>query len=162
MGRPPQHQGISTFARRRGALRGGMLAAGIGAAALALAAAGCTSNGAASAGGTPVKGGTAVYALPPSVTPNYIFPYVSSAYISDANVFYLQSLMYRPLYWFGYGSQPVVNTSLSLASTPTFSGVVPEPVLLLLQAPATSASAATPAAASPTRGRTLPDRRRRA
>jgi peptide/nickel transport system substrate-binding protein len=121
MGRPPE-QGRLTFTRRRGPLRGVMLAAGIGAAALALAAAGCSSNGAASGGSTPVNGGTAVYALPPAVTPNYIFPYVSSAYISDANIFYLQSLMYRPLYWFGQDGQPTVNNSLSLAKPPVFKG----------------------------------------
>ncbi|HEX3925307.1 MAG TPA: ABC transporter substrate-binding protein [Streptosporangiaceae bacterium] len=96
---------------------------GVGVAALAAAAAGCGSNGSSSSSGsTPVKGGTAVYALPPSTTPNYIFPFVSSAYISDANVFYLQALLYRPLYWFGRSGQPTVNNSLSLASPPTFSG----------------------------------------
>jgi peptide/nickel transport system substrate-binding protein len=100
-----------------------MLAVGVGVAALAAAAAGCGSNGSSSSSGsTPVKGGTAVYALPPSTTPNYIFPFVSSAYISDANVFYLQALLYRPLYWFGRSGQPTVNNSLSLASPPTFSG----------------------------------------
>jgi peptide/nickel transport system substrate-binding protein len=92
-------------------------------ATLAVVAAGCGSNGSSSSSGsTPVKGGTAVYALPPSTTPNYIFPFVSSAYISDANIFYLQALLYRPLYWFGQNGQPTVNNSLSLASPPTFSG----------------------------------------
>jgi peptide/nickel transport system substrate-binding protein len=41
---------------------------------------------------------------------------------TNQNLFDFTYLMYRPLYWFGYGSQPVVNPSLSLASTPTFSG----------------------------------------
>jgi peptide/nickel transport system substrate-binding protein len=99
-----------------------MLAVGVGIAALAVAAAGCGSNGSSASGGTAVKGGTAVYALPPSTTPNYIFPYVSSAYISDSNVFYLQALLYRPLYWFGQNGQPTVNNSLSLANPPTFNG----------------------------------------
>jgi peptide/nickel transport system substrate-binding protein len=99
-----------------------MLAAGVGAAALALAAVGCSSSSPTSGGSTPVNGGTAVYALPPATTPNYIFPYVSSAYISDANVFYLQSLLYRPLYWFGQNGQPTVNNSLSLANPPVFKG----------------------------------------
>jgi peptide/nickel transport system substrate-binding protein len=106
--------------RRR---RAGLLATGIGALALALVAAGCGgSTGGSASGGTPVKGGTAVFAEPPSSTPNYIFPYVSSAYISDINIFDLQYLLYRPLYWFGQGGKPVVNESLSLASLPTFSG----------------------------------------
>jgi len=99
------------------------VATGIGALALALVAAGCGGGSGGSAGGTtPVKGGTAVFAEPPATTPNYIFPYVSSAYISDVNIFDLQYLLYRPLYWFGQSGKPVVNESLSLASLPTFSG----------------------------------------
>jgi peptide/nickel transport system substrate-binding protein len=123
MGRSPHQQGRLTSALRRTRLRGGMLAVGAGAAALALAAAGCTSSSPTSAaGGSPVSGGTAVYALPPATTPNYIFPYTSSAYITDANVDYLQYLMYRPLYWFGQNGQPTVDNSLSLANPPMFQG----------------------------------------
>ena len=66
------------------------IAVGAGAAAIALVAAGCggsSGNGNAnSASGTKVKGGTAVYALPPNTTPNYIFPFTSSSYISVARV----------------------------------------------------------------------------
>jgi peptide/nickel transport system substrate-binding protein len=69
-----------------------------------------------------VKGGTAVYALPPSTTPNYIFPFTSPAYISVANANYFSGLMYRPLYWFGDNGQPLMNPSLSLANQPTWSG----------------------------------------
>jgi peptide/nickel transport system substrate-binding protein len=100
-----------------------MLAVSAGAAALALLAAGCGgSSGSSATGTTKVKGGTAVLALPPSATPNYIFPFTSSAYISVTNLDYLSQLLYRPLYWFGQGSQPVVNNSISLAEQPTFSG----------------------------------------
>jgi peptide/nickel transport system substrate-binding protein len=97
-------------------------------AALALAAAACSSNsgsGSGSNGGsgaTAVKGGTAVMAEPPSQTPSYILPFMAPAVSTNQNLFDFTYLMYRPLYWFGYGSQPVVNPSLSLASTPTFSG----------------------------------------
>jgi peptide/nickel transport system substrate-binding protein len=116
MGTSPQH-GRSARIRRR------VLAAGIGAVALALVAAGCGGgSGSSSAGSTPVKGGTAVWAEQPSAPPTYIFPYMSSAVISNVNLFYFQYLMYRPLYWFGNGDQPTVNTKLSLASPPTFSG----------------------------------------
>ena len=69
-----------------------------------------------------MKGGTAVYALPPSTTPNYIFPYSSSADFSVSNISYLQNLLYRPLYWFGKGDTPDYNASLSVANAPTFSG----------------------------------------
>ena len=105
-------------------LRRRMLAAAVGVAAVALIAAGCSSSNSSpsSAGTTPVTGGTAVFAEPPSTTPNYIFPYTSSAFISDINIFNLQYLLYRPLYWFGINGKPTVNASLSLANLPTFSG----------------------------------------
>jgi peptide/nickel transport system substrate-binding protein len=90
--------------------------------ACALVAAGCSSSGSAAVGSTPVSGGTAVFAEAPSATPNYIFPYVSSTFISDINIFDLQYLLYRPLYWFGNGAQPTLNRSLSLAYPPAFSG----------------------------------------
>jgi peptide/nickel transport system substrate-binding protein len=90
--------------------------------ACALGAAGCANSSSTAAGTTPVSGGTAVFAEQPSATPNYIFPYTSSTYISDLNLFDFQYLMYRPLYWFGVGANPVVNYSLSLANPPVFSG----------------------------------------
>ena len=106
--------------RSRSRLHGRMLAAG--AAALALIAAGCGNGGSTSSGTTPVKGGTAVWAEPPSSPPTYIFPYINSANISNVNLFDFQYLMYRPLYWFGEGDQPTVKTSLSLADLPKVSG----------------------------------------
>ena len=96
---------------------------GVGAIVLALAAAGCASNGSSSASGnTPVKGGTAVWAEPPSTLPTYIFPYMNAANESNVNLFDFQYLMYRPLYWFGNGSQPTVNNTLSVANPPVFNG----------------------------------------
>ena len=88
-----------------------------------LAASGCggSSNSNAS-GSTPVEGGVAVMAQLPSSNANYVFPYMSGNYDSNQNLFDLQNLMYRPLFWFGQGSQPVLNTSLSLAYPPTFDG----------------------------------------
>jgi peptide/nickel transport system substrate-binding protein len=117
MGRSPQQR------RFRFRLSARMLAAGV--TALALAAAGCSSssnNSSGSAAGTPINGGTAVFALPPATVATYIFPYISSTYISNMNLFYFQYLMYRPLYWFGQNGQPVANNSVSLANPPTFSG----------------------------------------
>ncbi len=98
---------------------------GVGAVALALTAAACSSSSSStssSSSGTAVTGGTAVWALPPSTTPNYIFPFESSAYISVVNSDNFAQLMYRPLYWFGQNGQPVLNNSLSLANMPTFNG----------------------------------------
>jgi peptide/nickel transport system substrate-binding protein len=87
-------------------------------------AAGCSSSGSnnSSSGTTAVKGGTAVWAEPPSSVPTYIFPYVDSSNISNLNLFDLQYLMYRPLYWFGENGQPQPNNSLSIGNPPVVSG----------------------------------------
>jgi peptide/nickel transport system substrate-binding protein len=99
------------------------MAVGGGAVALALVAAGCSSSSSTTpTTGGKVKGGTAVWALPPATTPNYVFPFESSAYISVINSNNFAQLMYRPLYWFGNGASPTVNPSLSLADPPTWSG----------------------------------------
>jgi peptide/nickel transport system substrate-binding protein len=95
----------------------------LAAAVLVIAAAGCTGGGAGmTAGGKPVRGGTAVWAESPGAAPNYIFPFASSAYFGASNTVDFSYLMYRPLYWFGQGSQPVLNRSLSLATMPVFHG----------------------------------------
>ncbi|MGH7735270.1 MAG: ABC transporter substrate-binding protein, partial [Gemmatimonadales bacterium] len=61
----------------------------------ALAACSTTSSSSsATATGTPVSGGTATFAEQPSITPNYIFPFTSSAYISVSNLNLFQYLMY--------------------------------------------------------------------
>jgi peptide/nickel transport system substrate-binding protein len=121
--------GVIPSTRRRRARR--LFAAACGAAAIAITAAACGSSGTSSAGGaaaatptggTPVKGGTATYALPPSTVPNYIFPFDSSTFFSVSNSQYFQYLMYRPLYWFGQGTAPTLNSSLSLADPPSYNG----------------------------------------
>jgi peptide/nickel transport system substrate-binding protein len=99
-----------------------------GAALLVVSAAACGSGSGSGStsgvptGGTPVHGGTATYALPPSTVPNYIFPFASSTYFSVVDSEYFQYLMYRPLYWFGNGTSPTLNTSLSLADAPQYHG----------------------------------------
>jgi peptide/nickel transport system substrate-binding protein len=91
-------------------------------AACAMALAACSSSSSSSpTSSTPVNGGTATFAELPATTPNYIFPFVSSAYISVSNLNLFQYLMYRPLYWFGNGSSPTVNTTKSLADLPVWS-----------------------------------------
>jgi len=117
VGRSLKHRGIF-----RSRLRGRILAAGAVAATCALVATGCSSSSPSASGTTPVSGGTAVFAEPPSTPPTYIFPYMSSTFASDVNLFNFQYLMYRPLYWFGNGAQPTFNSSLSLADAPTFNG----------------------------------------
>jgi peptide/nickel transport system substrate-binding protein len=103
-------------------LRSKTLAVGIGVAVLALTAAGCASTSSSVVGTTPVTGGTATWAELPADTPNYIFPFTSSAFISVSNLEDFSWLMYRPLYWFGTGAAPTLNKSLSLANYPTFNG----------------------------------------
>jgi peptide/nickel transport system substrate-binding protein len=94
----------------------------LAAAVLVIAAAGCTGGTGAPAGAKPVPGGTAVLAEGSGSAPNYIFPFVSSAYAGVNNTVDFSFLMYRPLYWFGRGSQPLLNPSLSLANPPVFNG----------------------------------------
>ena len=114
--------GESPSWRRRRPRR--MFAALCAVAAIAVVAAACSSNNGTSpsAGGSPVSGGTATFALTPSTVPNYIFPFDSSTYYSVVNEEDFQYLLYRPLYWFGQGASPTLNTSLSLADAPVYSG----------------------------------------
>ena len=103
------------------------MAVACGAVGLALVAVACTTPvgttpASTATTGAKINGGTAVLALPASSAPNYIFPFESSAYLSPYNSLSFAQLMYRPLYWFGNGDQPVPNPSLSLANPPTWSG----------------------------------------
>src|SRR5262249_2325351 len=98
------------------------MAVAAGAVALGLLVSGCTTSHATRTAGAKIKGGTAVWALPPATAPNYAFPFMSGAYISVYNLNTFSNLMYRPLYWFGDGSHPRLNNSLSLAETPRWSG----------------------------------------
>ncbi len=77
-----------------------------------LVVAGCTSSGSTS------SPDTAVFAEQAGNAPNYIFPFVNATYNTAPNVRQLQYLLYRPLYWFGEGSNTEVNYSLSLADPP--------------------------------------------
>jgi len=94
------------------------------AAMLVLVAAGCTGGNTTRAGRTPVRGGTATYALPSGVAavPDYIFPFQNSQHYGINNTEFFTQLMYRPLYWFGVGARPVLNRALSLADPPVFHG----------------------------------------
>jgi peptide/nickel transport system substrate-binding protein len=84
----------------------------VGTCALALAAADCSGNSnSPSPSSGPVSGATAVFAEPPATTPSYIFPYISSAFSSDVNLFDFEYLLYRPLYWIGTGSDPTQGTT---------------------------------------------------
>ncbi len=105
------------------------------AAAVALLASACGTSSApagtesphgssASGGGstTTAAGTTATFAEPPGTTPNYIFPMLTGAYYSIANIEEFERLSFRSLYWIGNGKgQPVVDSAMSLAALPTYS-----------------------------------------
>ncbi len=81
-----------------------------------------TNVGAASAAAVQrVRGGSATYAELPGLPPNYIFPMDSLPYFSFNNITLFQYMMYRPLYFFGTGTQPGVNAAVSLAYPPVYS-----------------------------------------
>jgi peptide/nickel transport system substrate-binding protein len=71
--------------------------------------------------GRPVSGGTAYWAEQPLSPPNYIFPLVSGEYYSNENVNQFQTLLYRPLYWYGDRDRPGVDYALSLGDAPVYS-----------------------------------------
>jgi peptide/nickel transport system substrate-binding protein len=116
------------LARTRGSRRGrGALGACcVAAVATVVAACGAVGSGASSSsstvGTTPSSGGTATYATLPGFAASYIFPFMTSEFFTATNSDNLQYLLYRPLYWFGDGTQPTLNPQLSLAYPPKYSG----------------------------------------
>jgi peptide/nickel transport system substrate-binding protein len=108
--------------RRRG--RAATVTVACAAAGLGLVVAACGPTGSTAAGGgtTPTDGGPVTWAMQPEQWPTYIFPFTSPSSFSITNQEYFQELMYRPLYWFGDGNQPVLNPQLSLAYAPVYSG----------------------------------------
>ena len=105
-----------------------MLAAGCVAAGIAALVAACgPASGAASGGSaaSQVNTSTVTYAMAPTSEASYAFPFISvaqAAQFSVYNVNDFEYLMYRPLYWFGTGLTPYLNTDLSLAYPPTYQG----------------------------------------
>lgn len=95
----------------------------LGAVILAACSSTSPSSSVSPSGGTKTTGGTAIFAEPPSATPNYIFPFETSQYDTVNNVSQFQYLLYRPLYMFGspLTQSTQLDTSLSLAAEPTYS-----------------------------------------
>ncbi len=69
------------------------------------------------------SGGVVTFAEQPGATPTYIFPLYDGANSQNADITYLQPLMWLPLYWFGHptNSAATVNYKLSMAEPPVFS-----------------------------------------
>jgi len=65
--------------------------------------------------------GTITYAEAPGANPNFIFPFMGCAYASVNNINQFQTLMFRPLYWFGLGALAAFEPKLSPAEPPVFS-----------------------------------------
>jgi peptide/nickel transport system substrate-binding protein len=112
---------VSAVGRLRG-YRGRTAALG---AALALILAACASPGGSGSGspgaGPPVRGGTAYFAEQPLTPPTYIFPLVSGQYFTVTNTSDFQTLLYRPLYWYGDRGNTSVDYRLSIGNPPVYS-----------------------------------------
>jgi peptide/nickel transport system substrate-binding protein len=96
------------------------------AAALAVTAlvAGCggSSGGGSQSSGPVENNATVTFAEQPGTTPNYIFPMLTAAYYSVANIEQFQRLSFRSLYWIGNAKgQPVIDPAMSLAAMPVYS-----------------------------------------
>lgn len=86
-----------------------------------IAACGTNSTSQGTPHSTKVQGGIATFAEQPGTTPNYIFPMLTGAYYSVANIEQFERLSYRSLYWIGNNGKPVVDPGLSLAEMPKYS-----------------------------------------
>lgn len=92
--------------------------------ALALVSA-CSASGSSdnSQGGQTAPGAatdTVKAAGTPGQPPNWIWPFPDSAHLTPTNLPW-QEMMFRPLYWFGQGGKPKLNTKKSLAHKPQYS-----------------------------------------
>ena len=102
-------------------VRAGIGALVIGSAVTLAACSGSSSPASNSAGGgTPTEGRHRLLRGEPGLRVGRLhLPEVSLTYDTPTNLQF-QYLMYRPLYWFGQGTQPTMNTSLSLAAPPVY------------------------------------------
>ncbi len=67
------------------------------------------------------SGGTATFALPQGITPNYIFPFASGSVGNNVDLFQVWPFLWRPLYWFGHGLSPTINFQQSVGKPPVYS-----------------------------------------
>lgn len=88
------------------------------AAVVALLVVGCSSAT------SPTKhssGGVVTFGESPGGNPDYILPLAGGEYFSISNDSLFSNIMYPTMYWFGIGSDPVLNPALSVAHVPVFS-----------------------------------------
>ena len=90
-------------------------------AAAAIAAIGCVVTGPTQSGAATTHT-VVTWAEPPQTTPNYILPFYGGAVDTIMNLYDFQSLMFRPLYYFGGKTlTEKLNPTLSLAQPPVYS-----------------------------------------
>jgi peptide/nickel transport system substrate-binding protein len=70
---------------------------------------------------TAAHAGVITWAMSPGGAPDWIFPVVPSADNSVFNLMSFQWNMWRPLYWTDNGTEPSVNTAMSMAAKPVYS-----------------------------------------
>ena len=71
--------------------------------------------------GAAAPSGTITFAEGPGANPNYIFPYMGCQFFSVDNINQFQTMMYRPLYWFGLGGSSAEVPKLSAGNPPAYS-----------------------------------------
>jgi peptide/nickel transport system substrate-binding protein len=117
---------IATVRRARklggGSRRSRALVACFAAAGLAVTVAACGAGTDPAGGNATLGTSTATWAVNPASPVDYIFPFLPAVDNSVYNVNDFQYLMYRPLYWFGKGTGPLLNPGLSLAYLPQYHG----------------------------------------
>jgi peptide/nickel transport system substrate-binding protein len=102
-------------------LKGTALRVAYGIAALGIAAMGCVAAGSPQSGAA-VTHTVVTWAEPPQSTPNYILPFYGGAVDTIMNLYDFQSLMFRPLYYFGGKTlTEKLNPTLSIAQPPIYS-----------------------------------------
>jgi peptide/nickel transport system substrate-binding protein len=102
--------------------RSAVALAAIGAVTSVLASAGIA-QGATKAHATSHASAKVVHwAEPPSATPNYIFPFMSSQFSTVNNISQFQYMLYRPLFMFGapQNASPALDLKLSIGNQPTY------------------------------------------
>jgi len=71
--------------------------------------------------GAKQAGGTVYFTEAASSVPNYIFPMTSAQVCSTTNISQLNSMLYRPLYWYGNDYRPTIDYDYSIGRPPAFS-----------------------------------------
>lgn len=102
-------------------LKGTAVRVAYGVGALGIAAMGCVAIGSPQSGAA-VTHSVVTWAEPPQSTPNYILPFYGGAVDTIMNLYDFQSLMFRPLYYFGGKTlTEKLNPTLSIAQPPVYS-----------------------------------------